>query len=245
MRIAHLTNAYAPHSGGVRTFAHALGRGYQDRGHELVLVVPADRARRTRQDWGVLVTLPAPRVPGTAGYRAMVDSRTVRATLDSLEVDAIEVSDRFTLRHTGAWARAAGVPSLVLLHERLDGVLRALHVPAAAARAMADRHNRRTLAAFDHVVVTTRFAGRELERLGVEPEVVPLGVDLVRFPPLAAARAGEVPDDTVPWRTPARLVLCSRLSPEKRPDLAADPLGVLLARGTDAELLIGGAGPAR
>ena len=59
MRIVRLANFVAPHSGGLRTSLAELGAGYLAAGHEPVLVIPGERARRAaararaeRYDWG-------------------------------------------------------------------------------------------------------------------------------------------------------------------------------------------------
>jgi len=48
VRIVQLANFYGPRSGGLRTALNALGAGYAARGHEVVLVVPGDRASDVR-----------------------------------------------------------------------------------------------------------------------------------------------------------------------------------------------------
>ena len=236
MRIVHLTNAYSTRSGGIRTTAHCLGTGYRHRGHDFVLVVPGIRTIVEEHAWGTLVRLPGVRVPWTGGYRALIDLPQVRRLLDHLEPDRIEISDRFTLRPVGVWAAAAGVPSVMIAHERLDGLLRTIgHVPEPMAQRLADRHNRATAGAVDTVVATTRFAAVEFSRIDVPVTLVPLGVDLERFVPQTSG----VP---VPGRPP-RLVLCSRLSREKRPDLAVEAVRVLRERGLEIDLVIAGDGP--
>lgn len=234
MRIVHVANAYTPRSGGIRTTVHALGHGYRRAGHEFVLVVPGPRAGDEDLPWGRRVTIPGPRVPGSGGYRVLADPRRVRATLDTLDPDRLEVSDRLTLRGLGRWASAAGVPSILIAHERVDGVLRAFTpLGARAAQLAADRHNETTADRFDRVVTTTAFAAQEFARIEVPTDHVPLGVDLEQFRP--ATRA---PTDGVPL-----LVLCSRLSREKRPDLAIEALRVLHRGGFPARLVIAGSGP--
>lgn len=234
VRVVHVTNAYAPHSGGIRTTVHALGRGYRERGHDMALLVPGPSPRDERHDWGRLVQLPGPRVPGTGGYRVLLDLERVRRVLDGLAPDRLEVSDRLSLRALGPWARTAGVPSTVIAHERVDGLLRAhAHLPERTARSLADRHNATTAAAFDRVVATTRFAAAEFERIEVPVAHVPLGVDLAAFPP------GPGSGDDGPL-----LVLCSRISREKRPDLAVDVLRTVRQNGIAARLVVAGDGPA-
>jgi alpha-1,6-mannosyltransferase len=234
MRIVHVANAYTPRSGGIRTTVHALGHGYRVAGHEFVLVAPGPRAGDENLPWGRRVTLSGPRVPGSGGYRILADLGQVRVVLDALQPDRLEVSDRLTLRGLGRWARAAGVPSTVIAHERLDGILRAFS-PLGARRAqlVADRHNATTAERFDRVVTTTRFAAQEFARIGVPTDQVPLGVDLEEFRPAAHRLTGGVP----------LLVLCSRLSREKRPDLAVEALRVMHHAGLPARLVVAGSGP--
>ena len=46
MRIAHVANFYGPRSGGLRTTMHRLGHGYQQRGHEVLHIVPGANFER-------------------------------------------------------------------------------------------------------------------------------------------------------------------------------------------------------
>lgn len=261
MRIVHVANAYAPRSGGIRTAMHALAHEYLARGHEPVLVVPGPTAG-VRHVGGVrVVEVPAPRVPGAPGYRMVVRPAAVRSVLDALAPDRLEVSDRASLTGLGLWAREAEVPSLVMLHERLDGVLSTFWPGAGSgarpgpgrtlAPVVADAWNTRTLRRFDRLVATTAFAAGEVERLTARPgsggpgalpplHRVPLGVDLDRFAPDrydAALRRRLAPHgETV-------VLVVSRLSREKRVDLAIDAVGRLVADGVPARLVVAGSGP--
>ncbi|GIG38363.1 GDP-mannose-dependent alpha-(1-6)-phosphatidylinositol dimannoside mannosyltransferase [Cellulomonas phragmiteti] len=215
---------------------HALGAGYRGHGHRFTAVVPAGTAGADDEPWGTRVRLPGPVVPGTAGYRVLLDAAAVRGELDRLAPDRVEVSDRFTLRHVGVWARDRGVPCVLFAHERLDGLARSLgRVPAPAARALADATNRRWSGVFDRVVVTTPYGAQEFDRIGVPTTRVPLGVDLDAFHPALRTRAAG--DGAVV------LALCSRLSPEKSPGTALATLGLLRADGVDARLVVLGDGP--
>jgi alpha-1,6-mannosyltransferase len=234
VRVVHVANAYTPYSGGIRTTVHALGQGYRAAGHDFVLVVPGQRTSDEDLPWGRRITLAGPTVPGSGGYRVLADMRKVRTLLDVLEPDRLEISDRLTLRGLGLWASAAGVSSTVIAHERVDGVLRAFSpLGARGAQLAADRHNAVTAQRFDRVVTTTRFAAQEFARIGVPTDHVPLGVDLERFRPVSRSRTDGDP----------LLVLCSRLSREKRPDLAVETLRVLQLAGCPARLVVAGSGP--
>ncbi|MFH8626793.1 glycosyltransferase [Streptomyces vietnamensis] len=243
LRIVRLANFVTPTSGGLRTALDRLGRGYLAAGHEPVLVVPGEVASDHHTGQGRIITLPGPVLPGTGGYRVLADRRRVRRLLDELAPDRIEVSDRTTLRWTGEWARRARVPSVMVSHETADGVLRTWGVPPALAARAADRLNRRTAWAFARIVCTTEWAEREFVRIGARNVVrAPLGVDLERCRPgrrSTALRARYADGERV------LLLLCSRLSVEKRPGTALDALEELRADGTAAALVVAGDGPLR
>ncbi|MEU6227872.1 glycosyltransferase [Streptomyces sp. NPDC047042] len=243
LRIVRLANFVAPASGGLRTALRELGAGYRAAGHEPVLIVPGERESDRDTEQGRVITLPGPLLPGTGGYRVLTDKRRVAAVLEELAPDRLEVSDRTTLRWTGRWARRARVPAVMVSHETADGVLRTWGLPENLSRRAADALNVRTAHTYARVVCTTEFAEREFVRIGARNVVrAPLGVDLVRRHPslrdqaLRAAHARG--DETL-------LVLCSRLSVEKRPGTALDALEAMLRRGQRARLVVAGDGPLR
>ena len=183
------------------------------------------------------------RVPATGGYRAILTRRPLQRLLDQLEPDRLEVSDRTTLRWTGAWAQARGVRSVMVSHDSLAGLMALFSPPGVPAARLADHFNRRTAASYDVVVCTTAWAAAEFRRLGVPNLLqVPLGVDLSCFCPERrdeGLRARLAPGGQ------ALLVHCSRLSPEKRPQRAIGALAELRRRGLPAVLVVAGDGPQR
>ena len=243
LRIVRLANFVTPASGGLRTALEELGRGYLAAGHEPVLIVPGPSARDERTPQGRVITLPGPVLPGTGGYRVLADRRRLTGLLETLRPDRLEVSDRTTLRWTGEWARRARTPAVMVSHETADGVLRAWGVPAAAAARTADHLNARSARAYTRIVCTTQWAEREFGRIGARNVVrAPLGVDLRRCRPerrSTALRARHLRGEDV------LLLLCSRLSVEKRPGRALDALAVLRDLGVRAALLVAGDGPLR
>ncbi|MFE0177558.1 glycosyltransferase [Streptomyces sp. NPDC059002] len=243
LRIVRIANFVTPSSGGLRTALRELGRGYLAAGHEPVLIVPGERGAVHDSEQGRILTVPGPLLPGTGGYRVLTDRRRVARLLERLAPDRIEVSDRTTLRWTGAWARRARIPAVMVSHETADGVLGTWGLPPAAARRAADALNSRTAHAYSRVVCTTHWAEREFLRIGARNVVrAPLGVDLAgRHPGLydPGVRARHARVDEV------LLVLCSRLSVEKRPGVALDALEDLRASGLRAVLVVAGEGPLR
>ncbi|MEU3844336.1 glycosyltransferase [Streptomyces sp. NPDC028635] len=243
LRIVRLANFVTPASGGLRTALRELGKGYRAAGHDPVLVVPGESESDEQTEQGRVITLPGPVLPGTGGYRVLTDKRRVARLLEELAPDRLEVSDRTTLRWTGRWARRARVPAVMVSHESADGVLRTWGLPEGAARRAADALNIRTAHTYARVVCTTEFAEREFVRIGARNVVrAPLGVDLTeRHPALRDAGVRAVHargDETL-------LLMCSRLSVEKRPGTALDALETLLGRGRRAVLVVAGDGPLR
>src|SRR3954454_18710037 len=120
MRVAQVANFYGPRSGGLRTAVDRLGAEYSAAGHGVFLVVPGQTAERMELHSGVpRISLPARLIPFTGDYRAVFPKR-VRALLDDLAPDAIEVSDRLTLRSLGSWGRKRCFSTVMISHERLD-----------------------------------------------------------------------------------------------------------------------------
>ena len=242
MRIVQLANFYGPRSGGLRTSLHHLGDGYVARGHTVCLVVPGPRRETVLLPGGVQrITLPAPRVPGTGGYR-LLDPHRVERLLAELDPDHLEVSDRLTLRGLGRWAARRGVSSAMISHERVDRLLEQLGFPPALARRAADRLNARLVAEFDVVVCATAFAQAEFDRIGAAVRRVPFGVDLDTFTP---ARRDPRLRRALAAGAGVLLVHCGRLSREKHPQRSIDTAAALHAAGMRVRLAIAGDGPMR
>lgn len=237
-RVVQVANFVTPTSGGLRTALAHLADGYAAAGHDVVQVLPGPRDAAVDTAWGRQVQVRAPEVPGT-GYRLLTDVRRVQRVVAGLAPDRLEVHDRSTLRGLGSWARREGVGSLVVSHERLDRLLRQWLPAQLPLDRLADKSNTALASGFDDVVCTTAWAAQEFERLGVGVRQVPLGVDLEQFRPDRSAR---------PWLAGERellLVMATRLSREKRPDLAVDAVRELLRRGHRVRLVVAGDGPLR
>ncbi|MEV1082561.1 glycosyltransferase [Streptomyces sp. NPDC050211] len=243
LRIVRLANFVAPASGGLRTALRELGKGFKAAGHEPVLIVPGEGYSDRETEQGRVITLPGPLLPGTGGYRVLIDKRRVAKLLEELGPDRLEVSDRTTLRWTGKWARRARVPAVMVSHETADGVLRTWGLSENMSRRTADALNVRTAHTYSRVVCTTEFAEREFVRIGARNVVrAPLGVDVMeRHPALrdAGLREEYARVDEI------LLVMCSRLSVEKRPSTAIDAVAELVRRGRRVRLVVAGDGPLR
>jgi alpha-1,6-mannosyltransferase len=241
MRIVHIANFYGPNSGGIKTTLHELGRGYLHYGHEFIYIVPGVNNHSEMTQYGYKITLPSVMLPGSGGYRIIRNNYELKKIIESLNPDVIEVSDRFTLRGIGLWAKSQGIPTVVFSHETLRGLASRFLPRWIPQKRLVDWHNRRLARSFDHVVATTEFAAREFREIHTTNIVkIPLGVDLETFTP--HNRSLVLRRDLLKGAQ-LLLVHCGRLSPEKEPQRSIDALEILLKRGIDARLVMIGNGP--
>jgi alpha-1,6-mannosyltransferase len=242
VRIVQVANFVTPRSGGLRTALCHLAEGYAEQGHEVTLVVPGDADGVAEAPWGCRVTVRSPRL-GASGYRLIVDVGAVRRVLERAAPEVLEVHDRTTLRSLGRWARERGVPSLVVSHERLDRWLGQWLPGRLPLETLADRSNAALARSFDTVVCTTEWAAEEFRRLTVPRlAVIPLGVDAATFPWRSGAQS---PGSPAIGPAPISLVMASRLSREKNPEVAVATVRELARRGVAVRLVVAGDGPMR
>lgn len=239
MHIVQLANFYGPRSGGLRTAVDQLGAGYVAHGHAVTLVVAGREHADEVLDSGVRrITVPGRKFFKVEGYRA-ASPVLVRRLLPRLGADSLEVSDRLTLRGMGPWAKAHGIGSIMISHERLDRMIE-LGAPPRVATWAADVANLGTARSYDTVVCTTAFAGEEFARVQApNVETVPLGVDLATFRPDRAT-----PQARERWSDGADVLLVQscRLSMEKHPARGIEVVRALVADGVRARLVIAGDG---
>jgi alpha-1,6-mannosyltransferase len=260
----HLTNAYHPTSGGIRTFYRALLDGADERGRAMHLVVPAEHTgTEPVGQASVIHHLAAARAPGfDRRYRLLTPRHYARSgspvqqLLATLRPDVVEVCDKYTLAPV-AWLmrRAADRPTLVGFScERMDDNVAAYVADRGVARTIARAYVRRIyVPPFDAHLANSSYTAAELVENGAAAEAVHLcgmGVDEATFG--AACR-----DETLRRRLlrlagggehGALVLYAGRLSPEKHLDLLIDAVATLHrahgAGGPDVRLVMVGEGPA-
>lgn len=239
--VVHIANFYGPKSGGLRTAMNAVAAEYSKQGHHTTLIVPGAKDSCTKTDFGHLYEIASPVVPFSGGYRFILRRRRVAKLIEAFAPDVLEISDRTSLLILAKAQRERGGVVSMWAHERVDGVL-ASFLPGSAKRweKIADMWNARSARLVDHVISTTEYAGGEFRRIGVEPYLVPLGVDLGLFAPWKRDDLWKENFEAIPL-----LLLCSRLSREKHPRRAIEVLRDLRRRGLRAHLVIVGDGPLR
>lgn len=239
--IVHVANFYGPKSGGLRTAMNAVATEYSRQGHITTLIVPGASDTCSKTGFGYLYEIASPVVPFTGGYRFIVRRNRVAKLIDAFSPDVLEISDRTSLLALAKDQHRRGGVVSMWAHERVDGVLASFFPGSAKLWEMiADLWNAHSSRLVDHVISTTEYAGGEFRRIGVEPHLVPLGVDLRLFAPWKRDDLWKENFNAMPL-----LLLCSRLSREKNPGRAVEALRNLRLHGLKAHLVIIGDGPLR
>lgn len=239
IRIVQVANYVTEGSGGQRRTLLELGRRYVAAGHACTTIVPGERRHIDSVDGVDVITLPGVAVPTSGGYRTILRRRPLQKLLTGLGPDVVELSDKTTLAWLPAWLAVQNVPTVLLVHERHDELLEGSVPHWLPWRDVIRTWSARAAASSAAVVCASEYA--EQQFTGVDARIVriPLGADTDTFRP-PAPPTGE-PDAS----SLVDVVYVGRLSVEKRPDLAVDALGELVARGVPAHLRIIGDGPLR
>jgi alpha-1,6-mannosyltransferase len=237
--VAQLANFYTPVSGGLRTCVSQTGQHYVAAGHDRLLVVPGAADEDVTSSLGRQVTIRSRTLPGSGGYRLLTDRARVLAVLEDWRPDVLELNDKLSVGWLAPWAHEHRVPLVMFSHERLDEVIR-VRLSRLLARPGAAAINRRLYARVDRVVVASDFSAQEFLPFGpAKVRRVRLGVDLDVF----RTSTESIVDTATPAEV--RLVLVSRLSKEKSPELAVEAVRELCRRGVPVHLDVVGDGPLR
>ena len=267
-KTVHLTNAYHPHSGGIRTFYRALIDEANRRGRPMRLIVPGER--HGVEDVGEharIYYVRAPRSPWIdPRYRVLFPSqfllpwRRLACILREEQPDLVEVCDKYSLCYLAGvihrgWIAGLRRPVLVgLTCERMDDNVDQYLGLGPRGRRWTARYMRRVyLPQFDtHIAISTYTADELRQQSPRHPrrvDILPMGVDAGHFRP---SRRSDAVRKGLPGRVRGdartRLLLyAGRLSREKNIGLLVSMLERLIAAdpGRDYRLLVGGDGPLR
>ena len=246
-RIAHIANMYGPKSGGLKTAMRELSNEYALRGHQVLLVVPGAKNEYSKTGEITTISVAAPRIPLSGGYRIILNTGAVIDILKNFDPEVLEVSDRTTLLHVARWARRREIPTVFFAHERIDGVVRAFGKLIPFKNFLTRRWNIFTAKSVDRIVATTNFAAGEFVDLGMQISntysshlvSIPLGVDLEVFDP-----SNRYPENDLYGNLPGQFLLaCTRLSKEKDPLFILEIARSLADFGIDTPIVIAGSGP--
>ena len=270
IKTLHLTNAYHPTSGGIRTFYRALLTRANDEQREMRLVVPAEHdsveeVGRCGRIYAVKARF-APafdrryRMLFPDAYLPAASSR-LRLILDREQPDVVEICDKYSLFYLAAMLRKAWMPTVKrptlvgLSFERMDDNVAAYLTSAPAAHAATRRYLRHLYGPpFDFHVANSEYTADELRRALWDRapgfiRVSPMGVDFQAFGPVhrdpflrrsLLSGGGGGPESVL-------LMYAGRVSPEKNVGLLIDMMERLQQPGVqparDYRLAIIGDGP--
>ena len=205
----HISNAWHPSSGGVRTFYLALLEQAERVGREMTLVVPGDRDAEERLGATTRIhTVRAPRMPlFDRRYRALLPHRFVLPVKTRIwrilarhQPSIVDVSDKYSLCHLAGLIKRRPGPRPTLIgfsQERMDDSLEA-QLGGSSARALARWYIPSVyLRQFDAHIANSAYTAQELTdavdaggpgrpllwRLRDRIHVAPLGVDAAGFSP--------------------------------------------------------------
>ncbi|MGH9163835.1 MAG: glycosyltransferase, partial [Vicinamibacteraceae bacterium] len=201
MKTLHLTNAWHPSSGGIRTFYRAMLRAANAAGRPMRLVVPAERGSIEEVgEYGRIYYIKAPRAPIVdRRYRLLLPHRylwpwaAIQEILRVERPDLVEVCDKYALCYLAGVLRRFGVagiarPTLVGLScERFDDNVGALGGSSSAVRALARWYMGHVYTPqFDYHLANSDYTAEEIRGAQVprhrrDVHVVPMGVDVDRF----------------------------------------------------------------
>lgn len=263
----HITNAWHPTSGGVRTFYAALIDEANRAGRRLTVVAPAERSSTERVGrFGRIHFVAAPAAPGfDRRYRLLyphtylpLAGGALHAILAAERADVVELCDKYTLPYLAALLRKGllrGVPRPALVGltaERFDDNMAAYVSRAPAARRFTRWYLRHVYGPpFDVHLANSEHTAAELraalhDRPAGFIRVCPPGVGIDDFSPTLRSESGRAAMLGRMGATPQATLLlyAGRLSPEKNLKLLVEALRTLAlsARG-DFRLVVAGDGP--
>jgi glycosyltransferase involved in cell wall biosynthesis len=204
MRIVHVSDCYAPRTGGIESQVRDLARGQAAAGHEVhvVTATPGESGERggvVQDDDGVQVHRFGTRMPFDLPINPAAPPR-IRALLRDLRPDVVHVHAGVLSPFAYDGARVAlgeAVPLAITWHCMLDGV-----VPVLRAAVRRSRWRRAPVALS---AVSRVAADRVVAVFGAPVGVLPNGLDLELWRPGEPAPSGVL-----------RCVATMRLAPRKR-----------------------------
>jgi alpha-1,6-mannosyltransferase len=263
----HITNAYHPTSGGIRTFYTALLAAANRERRRVRLIVPGDETRVEEVGrFGRIYFVRAPLAPAfDRRYRLILPSQYLPGTqsavaqiLERERPDLVEICDKYSLPYLAAmlrkrWHPRVPRPVLVgLTCERFDDNMAAYLSPSRVAGRFTRWYIRNIYGPpFDAHIANSEYTAGELRRALADRSaefirVAPMGVDVEGFGPERRSRlrrAGLLRRAGGDERS-TLLFYAGRISPEKNIELLLDSVRLLASDGgADYRLVIAGDGP--
>lgn len=258
MRLVDVSAFYSPHGGGVRTYVEQKLALAPQLGHDVTVIVPADKDAVIERDAHArIVTLASPRLPVDRKYWYFDDESALHRAISDAAPDMVEASSPWrSASMVGRWPGAA--PRALVMHADPLSAYAYRWLDPLFARETIDRgfepfwkHLRELGESFDSVICASEDLRRRLDEGGVANcHLRRMGIEENLFSP--ANRNSKVRAqllETCGLGPDAHLLIgIGRLSPEKRWPLAIQaiarasqhrPLGfVILGEGRQRRTLL-------
>ena len=218
MRIAIITESFAPDLNGVANCVLRVAEHLVRRGHEPLIIAPEPAGSQSAGPFPYPVErVPSMSLPGYPGFRLGLPTRAVRSALARYRADLVHLASPVFLGATGSTvARHLGLPTIAVYQTDIPAYARAYGWhgagEAAAWRWLRRIHNAadRTLA--PSAAILTQLRAHGFERIWLWGR----GVDLKRFGP--AKRSAALRRELAPGGE-VLAGYVGRLATEKRVDL--------------------------
>ena len=251
--LCDITQSWSAVGGGVGTYLrHKRRHILAATPHRHLLIVPGAEDSLVEEGRTITATIASPKVPGSPNYRLMLRNGAVRLVLERCRPDLIECQDAYNLpwaaiahskRHPGTALVAAYCTDFPVVYverpfRRFVGT-----TLAGAASRLCYNYCGSLYRRFDALYAMSENGGAaQLRELGLDPEIVPLGVELGEFTPERrdhSMRAAFGADRGTPL-----LVYAGRIDREKRANVVVEAFRQL-PRSLGARLVLVGDGPLR
>ena len=251
--LCDLTQSWSAVGGGVGTYLrHKRQHILASTPHRHLLIVPGAEDSIVEEGRTITATIASPKVPGSPNYRLMLRNGAVRRVLGRYRPDLIECQDAYNLpwaaiaharRNRGTALVAAYCTDFPVVYVERPFRRFVGSAAAGAASRLCYRYCGQLYRRFDALYAMSENGGAaKLRELGLDPQIVPLGVELGEFAPERRDPALRAAFGAKP-ETPL-LVYAGRIDREKRANVVVDAFR-RLPQSLGAQLVLAGDGPLR
>ena len=251
LNIAMFTDTYKPDINGVSISVETLKESLERLGHNVYIVTSTLDTKLTGMinDGGIL-RIPGIKLKKLYGFRlSRPYSLKAKRLLKEAKIDVVHIHTEFSMRLFGMnIARAFNLPIVYTYHTMYEDYI--YYVTRGyfdkTARKIVGLVSRLVGDTCTEIIAPTVKAKRTLEEYGIKKpiNIIPTGIDLVRFSPDKVSRA-EIEDviDMYGLENKFRIIFLGRLAKEKNIDFLIRGMKLILKKEKDVVLIIAGYGP--
>lgn len=194
LRILIPADTYYPHVNGASYFAQRLAHYLRLRGHDVLVIAPARKARHERYTHDLVDIFGVRSVPLVKGFRVaapVLIKKKLRQVIQSFQPDVVHLQGHYHLISQTVLeiAKELRIPTVGTNHFMPENIIRYIpHLPKrinASLQHIGWRQCCRTFEEMDRVTAPTKTAANVLQEQGLTKPVVAIscGIDLKKFRP--------------------------------------------------------------